>query len=220
MSCNLGQKNYRIDQSDTHVKLVNEIADIKSLLNNSTQKTKELKAQLNQVAKKKKDAGKSPQNIQAPSNRVNTPIPKIQGLLIETASPATTNDSGVSASAATLTVSPATTNNSMLASVTSVASQKTDVQPEDQTRSKSNAEMYDHAHHALRQDLPQPHAVLPSVLPSLNFDWEMQVDPRFEIPSFNFDLDLFNQMLEHKTIPEPTSAELAAHAFLRTVLEK
>jgi hypothetical protein len=48
----------------------------------------------------------------------------------------------------------------------------------------------------------------------------MQVDPGIEIPSFDFNLDLFNQMLEHKTIPEPTSAELAAHAFLKTVLGK
>jgi replication initiation and membrane attachment protein DnaB len=64
------------------------------------------------------------------------------------------------------------------------------------------------------------HAVLPSVLPSLNFDSEMQVDPGFEIPSFDFDLDLFNQMLKHETMPELTSAELAAHAFLKTVLEK
>jgi hypothetical protein len=48
----------------------------------------------------------------------------------------------------------------------------------------------------------------------------MQVDPGFEIPSFDFILDLFNQMLKHQTIPEPTSAELAAHAFLRTMLGK
>jgi hypothetical protein len=36
-----------------------------------------------------------------------------------------------------------------------------------------------------------------------------------EITSFDFDLDLFNQMLEQEPIPEPTDAELAAHAFLR-----
>jgi hypothetical protein len=211
MSRNLGRKNHRIDRSDTHVKLVNEIADVKSLLDTSTQKTKELKARLNELAEKKKDAGKSPRKIQAPSNRFNTPIPKIQGLRLS--SPATTNDS-VSASAQ---------------AATTAAGQNSDVQLEDQTMpvSKSDAEIYDdHAHHA--QDVPQPHAVLPSVPPPsgskqpLNFDSEMQVEvnPGFEIPSFEFDLDLFNQMLEHETIPEPTSAELAAHAFLRTVLGK
>ena len=62
----------------------------------------------------------------------------------------------------------------------------------------------------------------------VDFDWEMQVqasvevNPQIEIPSFNLqvDLDLFNQMLEQEPIPEPTDAELAAHAFLRKVLGK
>jgi len=41
-----------------------------------------------------------------------------------------------------------------------------------------------------------------------------------EVPSFDFDLDLFGEMLEQEPIPVPTGAELAAHAFLRTVLRK
>ena len=60
MSHNLGQKSHHMIQSETHTKLANQIADIKSLLDNSTQKTKELKAQLNELTEKKKDAGKSP----------------------------------------------------------------------------------------------------------------------------------------------------------------
>ena len=92
MSHNLGQKSHCMDQSETHTKLTNQIADIKSLLDNSTQKTKELKAQLNELTEKEKDTGKSPQNIQAPSNRFNTLIPKIQGLFINTMLPATVNN--------------------------------------------------------------------------------------------------------------------------------
>jgi hypothetical protein len=78
---------------------------VKSLLDNSTQQKKELKVQLNELTEKKKEAGKSPQKIQAPSNRFNTPIPKIQGLLIDTTSelsPATPNKF-ISASTITLT---------------------------------------------------------------------------------------------------------------------
>ena len=86
MSRNLGRKGHRIERCNTHVKLVNEIADVKSLLDNSTQQTKELKARLNELAEKKKEAGKSPRKIQAPSNRFNTPIPKIRGLRIDTTS--------------------------------------------------------------------------------------------------------------------------------------
>lgn len=126
MSRNLGRKGHRIERCNTHVKLVNEIADVKSLLDNSTQQTKELKARLNELAEKKKEAGKSPRKIQAPSNRFNTPIPKIQGLSINTASPATTNNSA-SASA--------------VASAATVTGQNSDVQlesPEVQTMSKCN----------------------------------------------------------------------------------
>ena len=79
---------------------MNEIADVKSLLETSTQTTKELKTRLNGLAEKKKDAGKSPRKIHAPSNRFDTPVPKIQGLsgLIETMSLATTTNKSLSAS--------------------------------------------------------------------------------------------------------------------------
>lgn len=161
MSRNLGRKIHHIEQSNTHVKLMNEIADVKSLLGTSTQTTKELKTRL---AEKKKDTGKSPRKIQAPSNRFDTPVPKIQGLLSATVTSTTTNDS-VSASAV-----------------------------------------------ATGQPL------------DFDSDSEMQteVNPWFEpeFPSFDFDLDLFNLSLEQEPIPEPTDAELAAHAFLRKVLGK
>ena len=166
MSRNLGRKIHHIDQNNTHIKLMNEIADVKSLLETSTQTTKELKTRLNGLAEKK-DAGKSPRKIHAPSNRFDTPVPEIQGLsgLIETMSLATT------------------TNNSMSASDWDVASG----QPLDDSEMRN--------------------------------DSEVQVNP-CEIPSFDFDLDLFNQMLEQEPIPEPTDAELAAHTFLRKVLGK
>ena len=152
----LGRKSHRMDQSNTHTKIANEISNVKSLLDNSTQQTKELKAQLNELTEKKKDAGKSPRNLQAPPNRFNTPIPKIQGLFINT-------------------VLPTTTNNLMSASVT-LGGPSSDMQLEDRITSPSE--------------------------------------------SFDFDLDLFSEMLENETIPEPTGAELAAHAFLRTALGK
>jgi hypothetical protein len=54
MSRNLGEKSHRIERGNTHVELINRIADVKSLLDNSTQKTKELKvARLNELAEKK-----------------------------------------------------------------------------------------------------------------------------------------------------------------------
>ena len=100
---------------------------------------------------------------------------------------------------------------------------------EDQTMSKCNVECTStHLSQSLSQvSIFQPQAVLISAQPSgsgqpLNSDSEMQVEvtPQFEIPSFDFDLDLFSQMFEQEPIPEPTDAELAAHAFLRKVLRK
>ena len=169
MTRNLGRKIHHMDQSKTHVKLMSEIADVKSLLDTSTQTTKELKTRLNELAEKKKEAGKSPRKIHAPSNRFDTPVPKIQGLLIETMSP--------QAATTTMTTNPVSTS-------------------------------------AIAPEQP------------LDFDLEMQIEanpwfePASKIPSFDFDLDLFNQRLEQEPIPEPTDAELAAHAFLRKVLGK
>jgi hypothetical protein len=57
---------------------------------------------------------------------------------------------------------------------------------------------------------------------SLHFNSERNfgVNPgEVDIP-FNFDLDLFSEMLEQESIPLPTSTELAAHVFLRMVLGK
>jgi hypothetical protein len=57
---------------------------------------------------------------------------------------------------------------------------------------------------------------------SLHFDSERNfgVNPgEVDIP-FDFNLNLFSEMLKQESILLPTSAELAAHAFLRTVLRK
>jgi len=207
MSRNLGRKSHRIERCNTHVQLVNEIADVKSLLDNSTQQTKELKARLNELAEKKKEAGKSPRKIQAPSNRFNTPIPKIRGLLID----------------ATSESSPVAPNESISASTITLADQISDVQLEDQTMFEHdtvNTQTNDHPMDSI------PQAAAPTPLASgsgnsLHFDSERnfgEVDS--DIPSFDFDLDLFSEMLEQESIPSPTGAELAAHTFLRTVLGK
>jgi hypothetical protein len=209
MSRNLGRKSHHIERCNTHVKLINEIADVKSLLDNSTQQTKELKARLNELAEKKKDAGKSPRNIQAPSNRFNTPIPKIQGLFIDSS----TSKSSPAAAAV----------NSASASTVILADQSSEsrVELEDQAMFEHNHSP-DTVHH-----LFQPQAVAPTlpVLGSvhhLHFDSEREFgdNPGVETPSFDFDLDLFSEMLDQEPIPVPTGAELAAHAFLRTVLGK
>jgi len=48
-----------LNPGNTHVELINQIGHVKSLLNNLTQKTKELKARLNELSERKKGAGKS-----------------------------------------------------------------------------------------------------------------------------------------------------------------
>jgi hypothetical protein len=66
----------------------------------------------------------------------------------------------------------------------------------------------------------QPHAAAHASGSGHPLGFEFEVDPGFEAPSFDFDLDLFSEMLEQEPIPVPTGAELAAHGFLRTVLGK
>ena len=195
-----------------HVKLVNEIADVKSLLDNSTQQTKELKARLNELAEKKKEAGKSPRKIQAPSNRFNTPIPKIRGLRIDTTSKS----------------SSAAPNESMSASTIPLADQISEVQLEDQTmfehdtvNTQTNNHPMDSVSHIFQAAAPTPLASGSGN--SLQFDSERNFGANpgeVDIPSFDFDLNLFSEMLEQESIPLPTGAELAAHAYLRTVLGK
>ena len=199
MSRNLGRKIHHINQSNTHVKLMNEIADVKSLLNTSTQMTKDLKTWLNELSMKKKDAGKSPRKTQAPSNRFDTPVLKIQGLssLIETMSLATSiTTNSVSASDVASSRQPLDDNS---VSTSDVASSG---QPlDDNSVSASD--------------------ITSSGQPLDDSEMQNEVTP-CEIPlaSFDFDFELFNQMLEQEPIPEPTEAELVAHAFLREVLGK
>ena len=103
---------------------------------------------------------------------------------------------------------PATVNN--IASGLS-----SDMQSKDQITSECNAQICDRT-----QDLVPSHVFL--IGQPLDFDSEMPSNSGFETPSesFDFDLDLFSEMLKKETIPKPTDADLAAHAFLRTVLRK
>ena len=66
----------------------------------------------------------------------------------------------------------------------------------------------------------QPQAAAPASGSGHPLGPEFGVNPGFEAPPFDFDLDFFRQILDQEPIPVPTGAELAAHAFLRTVLEK
>lgn len=80
MSRNMGRQAHRTQQSTHHLKLDNKIADLKSDLNSSTQKAKEIKAQLKELTVQKKEAGKSPRKTQTSINHFNFPIPKIEGI--------------------------------------------------------------------------------------------------------------------------------------------
>ena len=79
MSRNIGRQVHRAEKNTTHHKLDSDIADTRSLLNASAQTAKDLKAHLKELTDKKKEAGKAPRNSQAPLNKFNIPIPKIQG---------------------------------------------------------------------------------------------------------------------------------------------
>ena len=57
---NLGRQSHCSQRSTTHHQLDSDIADVKSLLNNSTHNMKELKARLKELSERKKEAGKSP----------------------------------------------------------------------------------------------------------------------------------------------------------------
>jgi hypothetical protein len=208
MSRNLGRKSHRAEQSSTHLKLANEITEVKSLLASSSQQTKELKARLNDLSERKKEAGKSPRNLQAPSNRFDIPIPKIRGLTTKTASPDITH---ASKSASDPDVTP--------------GRKDSDLPPEDQP-------MFDHGSVYNMELLNSSYSTpglpvlqLPTILstaqpfeagPSMGFDSEVQSE--VEVPPF--DLNVFNAMLDQGPLPEPTDEELAAHAFLRTVFGK
>ena len=76
MSHNLGRQAHRSQRGTAHRKLDDDIVDTRSLLDISSQTTKDLKAQLKELTDKKKEAGKTPRNSQAASNKFNIPIPK------------------------------------------------------------------------------------------------------------------------------------------------
>ena len=79
MSRNMGRQSHRTAQSTAHLQLNNDIIQVKNQLVDSAQNRKELKAKLKDLTEKKKEAGKSPRNIQAPLNRFNIPLPEILG---------------------------------------------------------------------------------------------------------------------------------------------
>jgi len=123
-----------LNPGNTHVELINQIGHVKSLLNNLTQKTRELKARLNELAERKNGAGKSPRKIQAPSNRFDTPIPKIQGRrLIDT-----TSDESSSG----MTI-PAAASDSMFSSSVTLVEEIAKVRLEDQAF-EHDTQMNDH----------------------------------------------------------------------------
>jgi hypothetical protein len=68
LSRNLGRQIHRAQQSCAHLQLDNAIADVKTRLTQSTQISKDLKAELKELGDKKKEAGKSPRNSHAPLN--------------------------------------------------------------------------------------------------------------------------------------------------------
>ena len=57
--------------------LNDDIADTRSLLNTSSQMTKDVKARLKELTDKKKETSKVPRNNQAASNKSNAHIPKM-----------------------------------------------------------------------------------------------------------------------------------------------
>ncbi len=79
MSRNMGRQSHRAAQSTAHLQLHTDIIQIKNQLADSAQNRKELKAKLKDLTEKKKEVGKSPRNIEAPSNRFKIVIPEIVG---------------------------------------------------------------------------------------------------------------------------------------------
>jgi len=87
----------------------------------------------------------------------------------------------------------------MSASTVTLVDQISEVQLEDQAMFEHDTQMNDHAPDPLPH-IFQPQAGAPtsgSGHPLRKFE----VDPGVEVPSFDFDLDLFSQMLEQEPIP-------------------
>jgi len=265
MTRNLGRQSHRSKQSTTHRQLDSDIADVKSLLGNSTHNTKELKARLKELSDRKKEAGKSPRNSQAPSNRFDIPIPKIRGqtAIIKTAPP-------LEAPRAPLDVSPregpllnAPPLDAPLLNAPPLEASLLEAPPLEAPPLEApllealplDAPPLDTPPlDTLLLDTPLLDAPFLEVPPfdvspfetSLSFGFDLdlfnttldaplldtlllEVPPSdmssfeastlgFEIPPF--DLDLFNAMLEREPVPQPTSLEIAALFFLKTVLGK
>ena len=89
MSRNMGRQSHRAAQSTAHLQLHTDIIQIKNQLADSAQNRKELKAKLKDLTEKKKEVGKSPRNIEAPSNRFKIAIPEIVGTPANAATPPT-----------------------------------------------------------------------------------------------------------------------------------
>jgi len=132
----------------------------------------------------------SPRKIEAPSNRFDTPILKIRGRHLIDTTPESSSGTTTPAAASFVTL------------VDEIA---------------YDTQMNDHTLDPVPQWF-QPQAAAPASVSGHPLGLEFGVNSGFEAPSFDFDLDLFSETLEQEPIPVPTGAELAAHAFLRTVL--
>ena len=203
MSHNLGRQAHWSQRGTAHRKLDNDIVDTRSLLDISSQTTKDLKAQLKELTDKKKEAGKTPRNSQAASNKFNVPIPKIgAGSLSATTDVA-------------FELAPSSAPNSDV--------EKQEIQPIDVPIVNYAMAPTVPTHH---DDFSafQPLSPVPGVLGLLSeigthYDSEdARYHPGFDLPPL--DLDLFNLMLENEQVPEPTAEEIAAYQFLKYSLGK
>lgn len=190
MRRNLGRQSTRAERTRTHLKLDNQITEVKSLLTTDTpsQTTKDLKAQLKDLQAQKKEAGKSPRHSQAPSNRFNVPIPKIQGLQLSQQSNHTSQSPPVSPENSE--------SNGIQEDFSAMLTERTDP-----------------SHHYLE------HMAEESTLRAA-FEIDRTVGTHAAFDFQPFDVDSFLTMLDKEPIPGPTAAEMAAHQYLRAALGK
>ena len=191
MSRNLGRQVHRSQQDTTHRKLDDDIADTRSLLDTSSQTTKNLKAQLKELTDKKKKASKAPQNSQAASNKFDVPIPE------------------VGAGSATFELAPTSAPNSDVEMQENAPVDKPIIHHAVAPTHHDNLSVF-------RPLSPVP---LPGVLGSLGLPsvigtyYDSDYHPGFDLPPL--DSNLLNLMLENEQVPEPTAEEIAAIQFLK-----
>lgn len=217
MSRNLGRQSHRASQNLKHIQINNDIANLKSQLDDSSQNTKDLKAKLKDLSERKKEAGKSPRNNQAPSNRFDIPIPEIQGTplrkrfaaaaplttIAETAGPSRSDDE---VPAPLLPAATGTGSESRIQDHST--SLEVQYDPVSQLKCLSTCISYWWSYIQVFEDA------------DLEFVNHSQQEPELSCNFFfpPFDFDSFNSFLEREPTPQPTAEEIEAHIFLRSVL--